>query len=384
MRLLRRLICPVLLACLLLPSCAPALPGTLPGTQPATSSSSVASSSAAPTTTIAATTAAATTSSTAVTSTAAASSSVPASSTVPVSSTQHKHSYQLSSSEDSTCSVAGRKVYTCPCGDSYTEKALLAPHTWGDWTVIQEATEEANGKKQRTCSVCQQTQDGIVYRTEESWKEYTPAQPGEKVIAITFDDGPHNKNTNAILDVLEKYKVKATFFMVGHRLKGMSKSVVTGILNRVLDAGCQIGNHSHSHADFNTLSVDGMLEEFNKTQQAVYDLVGVYPSVIRPPYGSLSKDRAKLLDAFCIWWSVDPKDWQDRNSETVKSRVLNGRRSGDIVLLHDIHATTAAAVEDIVVGLLDQGFRLVTVEELFDLRSKEPDGTRYYSQSTIR
>ena len=81
---------------------------------------------------------------------------------------------------------------------------------------------------------------------------------------------------------------------------------------------------------------------------------------------------------------MDPKDWQDRNSETVKNRVLTSSRPGDIVLMHDIHATTADAVEDIVVGLLDQGYRLVTVEEMFDLRAKDPDGTRYYSQSTIR
>ena len=291
MQLLRRLICPVLLACLLLPSCAPAVPGTLPGTRPAASSSAVLSSSAAQTTV------APTTTGTVATTTATPTTTAPVTTTVPVSSTQHQHAYQLSSQQESTCTVAGSKVYTCACGDSYTEKALLAPHTWGEWSVIQEATEQANGTKQRSCSVCQHTQDGVIYRTDESWKEYNPAQPGEKVIALTFDDGPHNKNTNAILDVLEKYKVKATFFMVGHRLKGMNKSVVTGILNRVLDAGCQIGNHSYSHADFNTLSVEGMQEEFNKTQQAVYDMVGVYPTVMRPPYGSLSKDRAKLLDA---------------------------------------------------------------------------------------
>ncbi len=221
---------------------------------------------------------------------------------------------------------------------------------------------------------------GIVDKIANRWKEYAPAQAGEKVIALTFDDGPNNANTNQILDVLEQYQAKATFFVAGHRVgRGTSAT-----LRRIVDLGSQIGNHSFSHADLNRLSVEEMQEEIRRTQEAVYGATGIYPTCLRPPYGNLSPDRVADTGMHAILWNEDTLDWKNRDTQLLIETVLAKASSGDIVLMHDIHKTTADAVEAIVKGLQEQGYRLVTVEELLALRERQPSDLKYFSQYTAR
>ncbi len=220
----------------------------------------------------------------------------------------------------------------------------------------------------------------IIDKISNQWKEYAPVQPGEKVIALTFDDGPSSANTSQVLDVLEACQAKATFFVAGHRI---SKS--TGaVLRRIADLGSQIGNHSYNHANFNLLSVEGMMEEINRTQEAVYNATGSYPTCLRPPYGNLKKELVAETGMFAVFWNVDTLDWQHKNTQLLVDTVLSRASSGDIILMHDIHKTTVDGVEAIVKGLQEQGFRLVTVEEMFDLRNQEPKDFKYFSQHSVR
>ena len=220
----------------------------------------------------------------------------------------------------------------------------------------------------------------IVEKIANRWKEYRPAQPGEKVIALTFDDGPSTANTTQVLDVLETYQAKATFFVAGHRISNSTGKV----LKRIVDLGSQIGNHSFSHANFHLLTMEGIMEEINRTQELVYNATGIYPTCLRPPYGNLKKELVAQTGMYAILWNEDTLDWQHRNTQLLIDTVLADASSGDIILMHDIHKTTTDAVEAIVKGLLEQGYRLVTVEELFDLRNQEPQGFKYYSQQVIR
>ena len=226
----------------------------------------------------------------------------------------------------------------------------------------------------------------IVQKYTKRWAEYKPVtDPNEKVIAITFDDGPTSKFTPYIADLLEKYQVKVTFFMVGHRLNSMGESTRQKVLSRLVEDGSQIANHSYNHPNYNTMSFNEIMKELNDTSELIKDAIGFYPTCMRPPYGNLDKSHVGKIGLFCILWSVDTLDWKDRDSGILKEKVLNdpGVRSGDIVLMHEIHESTVNAFEDIIVGLLDQGFRFVTVEELYDLRGKEVDARKYFSLKSI-
>ena len=226
----------------------------------------------------------------------------------------------------------------------------------------------------------------IVQKYAKRWAEYKPVtDPNEKVIAITFDDGPTSKFTPYIADLLEKYQVKVTFFMVGHRLNSMGQATRREVLSRLVSDGSQIANHSWNHPNFNTMSYSEIMKELNDTNELIRDAIGADPICMRPPYGNLDKSHVGKIGMFCILWSVDTLDWKDRDTGILKEKVLKnpGVRSGDIVLMHEIHESTVNVFEDIIVGLLEQGFRFVTVEELYDLRGKEPDARKYFSLKSI-
>lgn len=198
--------------------------------------------------------------------------------------------------------------------------------------------------------------------------------PDGKLIAITFDDGPSSKNTGKLLDALKKYDAKATFFMVGQNVAGNED-----LVQRMLDEGHEIGNHSWSHADLATLSQDKMQAEVDKTAQAINKACGSYPSVFRAPYGSLSDALLGHLDVPSIYWSVDTLDWQTKDVNYVKNQILNNAYDGAIILLHDIHETSVDGFIAAVEKLQDQGYTLVTVSQLLSRNGNQPKaGVTYF------
>ncbi|MFC5181728.1 polysaccharide deacetylase family protein [Actinomadura harenae] len=183
-----------------------------------------------------------------------------------------------------------------------------------------------------------------------------------KCIALTFDDGPVS-GTNKLLKYLAAKHVRATFFLVGQNAKAHPE-----IVRKELAAGHEVGNHSYTHADLSRLSTSGITSEITKTQKAIHAASGFTPKLMRPPYGATNSRVAsvtKRLGMPQIIWAVDPLDWRDRNSKTVERRVVGNARSGYIVLMHDIHPTTVAAVPAIISRLAAKGYVFVTVSELF-------------------
>lgn len=180
-----------------------------------------------------------------------------------------------------------------------------------------------------------------------------------KLIALTFDDGP-SYNTSRLIDILNKYNAKATFFVVGSRLKDNAK-----VLKKIKDSGMEIGNHTYSHKLLTKLSEDKINEEFSKTDNLVYEFTGKKPSIVRPSYGSVNKRIKKLADRPIIIWDIDTLDWKHHNSSYISNNVLNKAKDGDIVLMHDIYTATVNAVELLVPKLMNEGYQLVTVSELF-------------------
>lgn len=183
-----------------------------------------------------------------------------------------------------------------------------------------------------------------------------------KCVAITFDDGPGTE-TLKLLDMLAKADALATWFPVGE--------VATerpGMLRQIAKAGHEIGNHTWSHAQLTARSDASIDTEIGRTARAIEQITGTRPRLVRPPYGSVSArvehELGRLGDPV-ILWDVDPLDWKYRDADHVYRSVMSQVRAGSIVLMHDIHPTTVAAVPRILKALAAQGYTFVTVSELY-------------------
>ncbi len=183
-------------------------------------------------------------------------------------------------------------------------------------------------------------------------------------VALTFDDGPHKTLTPAKLDVLKAKGVAATFFMIGNQV-----IAYPDIVKRIYTEGHELGNHTWDHQQLTRLDSASIRDEIQKTEDAIKSAAGLNAPVFRPPYGAYNdavKQEARLP---IIMWSVDPKDWQDRVTSIVDDRVNSATKTGDIILLHDIHETTEEAVPLIIDQLQAKGFCFVTVSQLLSLPS---------------
>ncbi|MFF5205802.1 polysaccharide deacetylase family protein [Streptosporangium sp. NPDC000396] len=194
-----------------------------------------------------------------------------------------------------------------------------------------------------------------------------------KCVALTFDDGP-GAYTSTLLDMLAKRGARATFFVVGQMAARDSKNNLV----RMVREGHEIGNHTWSHRQLTAISRSSMKAEIARTQKLIENRTGVRATIMRPPYGSTNRSvtaEARREGLAQILWSVDTKDWRDRDSGVVRRRGA-AAKPGSIVLFHDIHRTTVRAVPALLKDLQRKGFTFVTLSELYGRRSLTP-GSRY-------
>ena len=201
------------------------------------------------------------------------------------------------------------------------------------------------------------------------------ADAGDKLVALTFDDGP-GPYTARLLDGLKERGVVVTFFMLGSRAEAYP-----AIVKRAYEEGHQIANHSYSHAEMTALGDAAVQNEFSRTADLLYqNSGGAENCIVRLPYGSSSARVRSLIDAPIIVWSVDPVDWKYRNAATVRQNIASGVFDGAIVLAHDIHSTTVEGALAAIDDLLARGYEFVTVNELFRRRGVPMEnGVEYYS-----
>lgn len=192
-------------------------------------------------------------------------------------------------------------------------------------------------------------------------------------IAITFDDGP-SKYTDQIIDIFNKHNSKATFFVLGENAIKYPE-----ILIKMKDTGHQIGNHTFSHQKLNSITKNEAENEILQTQKAVFDIIGEYPTLLRPTYGTLGDTVRSLSNLPIIMWTIDSLDWQSKSPDEIFARSTQNLKPGDILLFHDIYDTTLVAIEKLVPYLIKQGYELVTVTELFDSVNLK-EGKAYFSK----
>ena len=195
------------------------------------------------------------------------------------------------------------------------------------------------------------------------------------MVALTYDDGP-SANTPKILDVLEKYDAKATFFVVGDRVDESSK--YQSYVKRAYEMGCQIGNHTYEHKNLTKLTGVQIQKQLHDTDLAVAYYAGAATSLLRPVGGALNDTVRSSAGKPLINWSIDTLDWKNRNAASVKSRALNNVKDGDIILMHDLYKTTADACDTLIPELVNRGFQLVTISEMAAAKGRTlQNGTLY-------
>ena len=184
----------------------------------------------------------------------------------------------------------------------------------------------------------------------------------DKLLALTFDDGPTGKYTAALLDGLAARQIQCTFFVCGYRIDQYPQ-----LLERIAAEGHEIGLHGQTHCYFRDLSTEQIRQELVPMSDAIEVCTGVRPSLLRPPGGLYSDTllaEAQQENLSLILWSVDPRDWESHSSEVVQSRILHDAKPGSIILMHDSSTSSVSAALSIIDQLRAQGYRFVTVSEL--------------------
>lgn len=206
------------------------------------------------------------------------------------------------------------------------------------------------------------TDKDIMNQQTETAKNQTdqPTKTDELQVALTFDDGPDPKVTMDILETLEKYSAKATFFMLGSQVEKFPE-----IAKNVSDAGHELANHSWSHPDLRKLNIEGIKDEILNTTEVIESATGSkVTGGFRPPYGAFNDTVRAQTDMPIILWDVDTLDWQHRNPNQLLTHVKNKTRDGSIILMHDIHQSTADGLDAVLSFLKDEGYTFVTISEL--------------------
>jgi peptidoglycan/xylan/chitin deacetylase (PgdA/CDA1 family) len=191
----------------------------------------------------------------------------------------------------------------------------------------------------------------------------TEIVPDQPMVALTFDDGPSSVYTPAILDILNEHNSSGTFFVLGTEAEQHPE-----ILQRMVNEGHEIGNHSYSHLNFTLLNDAELTYQVETPQVIVERITGKVPTILRPPYGFFNDEVIQKIPFPIVLWSVDTVDWQSRNADYIYNIIINNVKDGDFILMHDIYESTLEAVRRIVPELINQGYQLVTVSEMADNR----------------
>lgn len=200
---------------------------------------------------------------------------------------------------------------------------------------------------------------------KEEQQQVVQADAGSEVIekdveiAFTFDDGPHPVWTEKLLDGLKERGIRATFFVIGQSAEEHPE-----LIQRMLEEGNQVGNHTYSHVQLTACKTDQALEEIQKTQEVIYDATGFQPRYIRPPFGSWNEVLQDKTNLQSVLWDVDPYDWKVQNTDIIVQRILEQTEDGSIILLHDVYEESVEAALKVADIFLERGYRFCTVDEI--------------------
>ncbi|MDD5803512.1 polysaccharide deacetylase family protein [Blautia sp. HCP3S3_H10_1] len=181
----------------------------------------------------------------------------------------------------------------------------------------------------------------------------------KKRVALTFDDGPSSKYTPQLLEGLRERGVHATFFLMGKNIEGNEE-----LVKQIQEEGHLIGNHTYNHVELDKIPKEKALEEIEAANQEIYEITGVYPQWLRPPYGAWVKNLDFCVEMFPVLWDVDTLDWKSKNVESILKIAKAEVKDGAVILMHDAYQSSVEAALQIVDLLTAKGYEFVTVDEL--------------------
>ena len=196
-----------------------------------------------------------------------------------------------------------------------------------------------------------------------------------KYVAFTFDDGP-SKYTSEIMDILDKYNYKATFFQVGYMMKSKPE-----LVKEVINRGYEIGNHTTDHPNLNKLSRENIIARIENNSNLLKEYTNKSMNLVRCPYGNSNSKVKEAVNYPIIYWSIDSRDWESRNADKIYNTVIKDIQDGDIVLFHDLYEPTKQAVERLTLYLYENNYKVVSVSELFKIKGKKLENHKVYKNA---
>ncbi len=195
------------------------------------------------------------------------------------------------------------------------------------------------------------------------------------MLALTYDDGPRTDVGDRLMNVFEQYGQRTTFFMVGSRVSSRASE-----LQRMVASGHEVANHTYDHVYLNKASAATIQSQVKSCNDIIEQACGIRPRIMRLPGGNKNSTVLANVNMPIILWNIDTRDWEHRNTQKTIDAIMGKVKDGDIVLMHELYESTAAASEYVVPKLIEQGFQLVTVSELAALKGKALNaGEVYYS-----
>ncbi len=194
----------------------------------------------------------------------------------------------------------------------------------------------------------------------------------QRYCALTFDDGP-SQYTGSVLDALEQYNAKATFFVVGTQAEAYPSELL-----REYTDGFEIGNHTYDNATLTALTAEEIAEEIRKNDETISGIVNFTPDLVRPSTESVNETIVAAAGKPVIMWDVDTHDWETQNMDSTIQNALENVRDGSIIRIHDLYDASAAAVWQLVPELQSRGYKLVTVSELARVMGYEMSAVNVY------
>ena len=178
-------------------------------------------------------------------------------------------------------------------------------------------------------------------------------------VALTFDDGPNNLYTPRLLEGLKKRNIHATFFLMGKNIEGKEDLVL-----QMSQDGHLIGNHTYNHVELDKISKEAAKKEILQTNESIWEITGVYPEFLRPPYGVWQKNLDFYVTMFPVLWDIDTLDWKSKNVDSVLQIISSEVKDGSIILMHDAYESSVEAALKAVDLLKERGYEFVTVDKL--------------------
>lgn len=279
---------------------------------------------------------------------------------------------EMASNDKSVADVTEKKEDSAPGAGYVKENGIAAGKRVSGISAQKENASGGTGKK---------SLQAILEELYQEYKDivFLSGSSKSNKIALTFDDGPSEVTSNQVMDILQRYNVKGTFFLVGQNV-----SQYPQVVARMVRDGHVVGGHSWSHIQLQKATTESIVREVADTENAIYRVTGLRPAFVRPPYGSLNREGLEYLQRNgykVINWSVDSLDWKYPNdSRQVLINVFKDVRGGSIILFHtlpgeDPSEIIATVLPQVICTLKSQGYQFVTVDKLLGIPAYKGSGT---------